>query len=181
MKNFEILNNFPKKIIKNLKEFWEINKDAPLVKGVSFRRLDLSDKELESFKREMNIPNITHGGYYVGAGHQHLETHIDGRPTSLNIPIELDLDNSFFYSSKNPESYYAELRKDLYKLQKYCASRPYNDEQFEKYNVETPILINTHVPHGMMNFSDKRRVLFGITFKDTKYEDVLKTIPTEWL
>ena len=182
MKNFEILNNFPEYFITKAKSWWAENASkVKHEKGIMFNRVTY-DISLDDINRELNIPGLSWAHYSIGEANKGLsQPHVDKRQTTINIPIEVDFDNSFFYITNNDAVHYEEHMKDFRKYQcEYWPTLRYNETDYFKYNVEKPIIANVNVPHGWANYSDKRRVLLGLTFRDTQYSDALSSIPKEW-
>lgn len=181
MKNFEILNNFPQDFINRARCWWEENKDiSEIYQGDMFKRIEweIPMKELED---DLGISGIIHATYMIGEAKIGISPpHADKRPTTINIPIEVDFNKSFFYSSNKNASYYEGMINNLRKYHEYCSSLEYNESDYIKYNVEKPLIANTNIPHGWANFSDNRRVLLSLSFSNTQYKDVLSRIPKEW-
>ena len=104
--------------------------------------------------------------------------HVDrGRKTALQIPIQVDINNSFTYSVRGT---------DLTKLSPARTDFParnsvskdvdivnnpthwfykWDESLFDKYNLEFPILQNVSLPHGGANYSRDYRIFFSVSYK----------------
>jgi len=119
--------------------------------------------------------------------------HLDrGRWAAINIPIDVDHDNSAFVIGKefHLKNYRRKTHLDKPDATPWSHSVPsesgptgffYEDEpMFNYYNLEKPVLFSTKVPHGYTNKKSARhRVLCSVTFKKS-WSEMVHLIPQEW-
>lgn len=184
---FYKIKNFPKDIKQELCEAWSENKWQEIKEVVPNRMwhycLNYDHKLSTYFEAECYIE------YYVVSSGCSNRPHLDrGRLCAINVPIEVDYENSFFFCGKY-------MRLGLYKedvLQttsyghktKYKGRNGfyvYQDKMFETYNLEDPVIFSTKVPHGGNNIAGKTpRVIASVGFPNDTYEQVLNNLPNEW-
>lgn len=91
--------------------------------------------------------------------------HIDSkRECALNIPIEVDPNNSFCFAAREEcteRPHYPGENVHLGSKRYY-----YEPEKYDYYNVREPCLLNTRNPHGFANFADTPRVLLSVCFSE---------------
>lgn len=118
--------------------------------------------------------------FFVGEPYYYIsQPHTDrGRSCAVNIPIQVDLENSDAYFGK-----YTSL--DDY--QHTAISEPYQFETINSYNIEfkgrydsklydsvnfdKSVVFNPIMPHGGYNQSDKIRVLLSLSWFNTSFEE----------
>ena len=119
--------------------------------------------------------------------------HLDrGRWAAINIPIDVDHDNSAFVIGKefHLKNYRRKTYLDKPGANPYTHKVPsesgptgfyYEDQHmFDHYNLEKPVLFCTKVPHGYTNInSTQHRVLCSVTFKKT-WNEIIHLIPQDW-
>lgn len=113
--------------------------------------------------------------------------HIDTeRSCAINFPIEVDFENSQFRIGINPniESYTTKHQNIPKWQEKYYDKKGkgtflLEDNEYETYNLEKPVIFNTKVPHGGANFSDTIRVIGSIGFSEPM-DNILPEIK-DWL
>lgn len=177
---YKILNNLPEEFSNNIKKYWNKNKDVLDLQEYTLydifyhrvKNTELYNSILENFTiRNKNFEAIpTFAVFFVGPSEIGItQPHKDKeRSAALNIPIQVDLENSFFYSNNT-----GMINWEMWE---------YKKENFAHYNLEKPCLINTKVTHGYANFSKEVRVICSISYKDEiTYEEILKNLPDEWL
>jgi len=117
--------------------------------------------------------------------------HLDrGRWCALNIPIDVDFDNSHFFVGKTHVlKNYNEvvLEKSPYDTN---TNHQHSDgpsgffqeeeEKFHYYNLEKPALFSTKTPHGCENWSYRERVICSIAFGKRKFEEMHHQLPQSW-
>jgi len=138
-------------------DYIAISDDHPIQKLINLPAKDFSLVYLRSFPRSGLSP-----------------VHIDvSRACALNIPIEVDPNDSFCFIANKPctERPFHENEIANEKAKRYL----YEPENYDYYNLRNPCLLNTKVPHGFANFADTERVLLSISFIDP-YEEVLKRL-----
>ena len=171
MKNFEILPKFPQEIIDGVKDYWHNHrKEEDIFRAYAeaiLTRLDLTH-ELDHILAPLKDLDIVNYGYLIAPKDYGIAPpHIDRRDAALNLPIVVDTEKSFLYADKT---------RDVYD-RLYCPE--YEEEKFDHYNMESPVILNGRFSHGWANFSSERRVLFTMSFM-TPYDEVVKTLPNEW-
>jgi hypothetical protein len=106
--------------------------------------------------------------YFVEPGRR-MAPHIDrGRRTALQVPIDMDYSNTYTFACKHRN--YSLLKmsnKTFTKDVTDVVNTPpawffeWEEDQYDKYNLELPVLQNVSYAHGGANFSDKRRIFFS--------------------
>ena len=186
---YHILENFPSEILQGLKQCWKNNNWAEvkdIYKSKFFHYvLDNSHSIYENF------PGCAAVEFYEQIPGVLNSPHLDrGRWCAINIPIEVDFQNSYFYIGKHfllkkyqPEE--RNLETDAY--QHNAGYRGPNgfyhwdDRLMEKYNLENPVVFSTKVPHGGVNTKSKtNRIIASIGYVDYTYEQLLNMLPPEW-
>jgi len=188
METYYKLNNFPEKIIQDIKQSW-IDNDWKIIidtyKSQFFHyRLDRSKKVYEHF------PECDKIEFYEQIPGVKNRPHSDrGRFAAINIPVEVDYANSFFYIGKYFDL--AEYSRDFgpkvvtqgnksNKLGQPVFYK-YDEKLMEKYNLRTPVIFDTKVPHGGVNTDcPTRRIIASISYQQYTYEQVLGMISPEW-
>lgn len=178
MQNIKILKNFPEQVMnvyKNLynfkyvgkkpEDYWSNNHSASSVTNVHKKILD------------RNLPISSDGIelYYVSNGM--MSPHIDRRrKTALQIPIDLNINNSFTFAAKyNDLSKFKPIVSQFTSRKISSVGEPINNptdwfyewdsELYDKYNLEFPVLQNVSLPHGGANYDHKPRVFFSVSYK----------------
>ena len=186
---YHILENFPTKILEGLQQCWKDN-DWEEVKDIHKSKffhyvLDSSHPIYNNF------PNCTKIEFYKQIPGVLNSPHLDrGRYCAINLPIEVDFENSYFFIGKHflLKKYEFEdrnLETDAYH-HKSTLKGPigfylWDDNLMEKYNLKRPVVFSTKVPHGGVNTDSKtRRVIASVGYADYTYEQVLNMISPEW-
>lgn len=185
---YQILENFPKKLIEDLTQCWKDN-DWEEVKDIYKSRffhylLDNSHPLYDSF------PDCVKIEFYEQIPGVLNSPHLDrGRWCAINVPIEVDFENSYFYVGKHffLEKYQKD-DKDSAAIYRHKASTDgptgfyyWSDTLMEKYNLEKPVIFSTKVPHGGVNTdSSTRRIIASISYVKYTYEQLLNRLPPEW-
>lgn len=179
---FSILENFSKLIEDNVKDIW--HKKENLTTGSwSYRNRNgtmghfddyVLSKDHEIFDLVKNIVGVRPftGAYMVSHPRTgHAEPHIDmRRGCGLNIPVEVDIDNNLFYIQPK------KLCQTIINKNKLIEFKP---EEFQFYDMRTPILMDSKSLHGFANWADTDRVMFTFSFSES-YEEILEHLPKEW-
>lgn len=175
-KNYIILRDFPKPLIKSIREEYL---------GANTHNKKLFDTvvldEFQTYilvRRPHNLYNIMdkviklpyknimflYSAPNAGMGPIHIDS---SRSSSINIPIEVDYNNTCFFIAHSPCT---EIPPDE-KTNKGSKRYAYEPENYDFYNVREPILLNTKAPHSFFVHSDQPRILMSISF-DQHYEDL---------
>jgi len=183
---FTILENFPEDLLQKLKDIWnegEWYKEIEASPGAMWHHcLRSSHPIFEEFPEETRTVE-----FYSNPPHTKNGPHLDrGRWSAMNIPIDIDHDNRYFMTGKTHLLKVYE-RKTLpvgYTHKVTSQSGPIGfffeeEEKFDYYNLEKPVLFSTKTPHGFYNNSDRSRVLCSVTF-DLTYEQMMNILPPEW-
>jgi hypothetical protein len=184
---FTILENFPQDLLDELKAIWyegDWKREIEASPGSMWHHhLRASHPIFERFPEETRTLE-----YYSNPPHCGNGPHLDrGRWSAMNIPIEMDHENSYFFAGKTHllKGYTRKRHLDQYKDgHKVNSTGPigfFKEEEgkFDYYNLEKPVLFSTKTPHGFANNSDRPRVLLSATFNLT-YEQMLNILPEEW-
>lgn len=184
---FTILENFPDELLQKLKDIWyegDWYKELEASPGAMWHHcLRASHPIFSEFPEETRTLE-----YYSNPPHAANGPHLDrGRWSAMNIPIEMDHENSYFMTGKTHllKTYKRKGHLDYKDGHKVDNTKGptgffYEEEgKFDYYNLEKPVLFSTKTPHGFANKSDKPRVLLSVTF-DLTYEQMLNILPPEW-
>ena len=181
METYYKLNNFPKNIIQDFLQCWTDNKWEKVVdtyKGRNFKyNLAKSNIIYKNFVGCSKIEFYQQPAGGVGLPHQ--DRH---RLCAVNIPIEVDYSNSYFFIGKSfDQKKYKQIPVDRKSKETATSMYMYDDKKMLKYNLEKPIVFDTNVPHGGSNTeSNTRRIIASVTYLDYTYEQVLNMLPPEW-
>ena len=188
MKTWMILENFPEDLLQELKDIWQ--------EGEWYKELEASPGNMwhhclrEHHPVYANLPEEAKTlQYYSNPPHSGNGPHLDrGRWSAMNIPIDVDHDNSYFLTGKThllkgyERKRYLDQYKDGHEVKSTNGPVGFFREEkdkFDYYNLEKPVLFSTKTPHGFANNSDRPRILLSITFNQT-YEQMIHILPEEW-
>ena len=186
---FTILENFPQDLLDELKSIWAEgnwqNEIEASPGAMWHHHLRSSHPIFEKFPEETRTLE-----YYSNPPHTENGPHLDrGRWSAMNIPIDMDHDNSYFMTGKTHLLKHYErktwLDKDEsahgHKVKTHGPTGFFREQEgkFDYYNLEKPVLFSTKTPHGFVNNSDRPRILLSVTF-DLTYEQMLNILPEEW-
>jgi len=180
---FCILENFPDKLQKRLIDIWKEKEWKRVIDASpSMKHYHLPTKH-EIFQE---FPDACTVEYYENTPHSNASPHLDrGRWCAINVPIVVDTDKSCFLTGKYFQLTKYRRKEDRINYAFTTEERGpkgffHEDEElYDYYNLEKPVIFCTKVPHGYHNNADTNRVLCSITF-DKKWEEVLHLIPQEW-
>lgn len=180
---FCILENFPDKLQKRLMEIWnegEWKRTIDANPDMKHYHLSIKHEIFQEFPFARSVE------YYENTPRSNASPHLDrGRWCAINVPIIVDTEKSCFLTGK-----YFQLTKYRRKEDRvnYAFTTDedgpkgffYEDEElYDYYNLQKPVIFCTKVPHGYRNNADTKRVLCSITF-DKKWEEMLHLIPQDW-
>ena len=189
MKTWIALDNFPQDLLQELKDIWiegNWTEEKEASKNAMYHHCLREDhpvfanfpKEARTLEYYSNPPNTSNG------------PHLDrGRWSAMNIPIDMDHDNSYFMTGKTHLLKHYERKTWLDKDPQHghqvkSTQGPVgffreDKDKFDYYNLEKPVLFSTKTPHGFANNSDRPRILLSVTF-DLTFEQMLNILPAEW-
>ena len=183
MNTFTIVNNFPNDLLIKVKEVWQEGIWENTIEanpGIMWHHWLRTGHELFNFfpKESLTLE------YYLNPPHVINGVHLDrGRFSALNIPVQVDIANSFFAIGKTDNLNYYTPRQDDYTFETTEKGKKgffeYEKDMMLHYNLDKPVLFNTKVPHGLINNSDTERIILSVTFSRTYNE--MKDILKEWL
>ena len=187
---FTILENFPQDLLDELKAIWAESdwyKELEASPGAMWHHcLRSSHPIFERFPEETRTVE-----FYSNPPHTANGPHLDrGRWSAMNIPIDIDHDNSYFLTGKTHLLSVYDRKTWLDKDESAHGHKVKNthgptgffkeeEGKFDYYNLEKPVLFSTKTPHGFANNSDRSRVLCSVTF-DLTYEQMMNILPPEW-
>jgi hypothetical protein len=171
MINIKILNNFPKEVMDEFRNLYELKyKDTnPEQTWSDIHKASIvPEKYLHHFNTMLPEPLVGLELYFVEPG-KRMSAHVDrGRRTALQIPIDMDHENTYTFACKHRD--YSLLKPSNHTFMKEVTSVlnappawffEWDDEQFDTYNLELPVLQNVGHVHGGANFSNRRRIFFS--------------------
>jgi len=183
MTTFTVLNNFPKDLLLKVKAVWHAGIWENIIKvnpGVMHHYWLHTEHELFNFfpKESLTLE------YYLNPPHVFNAVHLDrGRFSALNIPVQVDTNNSFFGIGKTDDLSYYTRKEGVFTFETSEKGEKgfftYEKHKMLHYNLEKPVLFNTKVPHGLVNNADTERILLSVTFSKTYNE--MKDILKDWL
>ena len=156
--------------LNNNNEWAKYGKDEKLTLHTQYVSLEhpIILKHIQQIKNYKDIvENVKFFKTLVNAG---VGPHTDKRNVAINIPIEVD-DKSYvvFYEAKETLDSVLSLKdKVRYTTAKYFKLE--NAKSIETFKCQNVFCIDTSLVHGVVNESDKDRVILSISFKD-KYND----------
>ena len=182
---FCILENFPEKLHKRLIDIWKEGNWKRVVEAnpgvMTHYHLAIQHEIFKEFPFARSVE------YYSNTPHSEASPHLDrGRWCAINVPIIVNTEKSCFMAGKY--FHLTKYRRKTHLDDSYAFTTPedgpkgfyYEDEElFNYYNLEKPVIFCTKVPHGYHNDCDTERVLCSITF-EKKWEEMLHLIPQEW-
>lgn len=186
MKNIKILKNISSSVLYEFQNLYDLKYRGkrPQDRWTPNLAASLINKEdIEYLSQFLPIQPNSIELFYISNGM--VKPHIDrGRKTALQIPVEFDCKKSFVYAAKHSDlSFLTPVRGSFTsrKISKVTApiNNPPNwfykwdDDLFDKYNLEFPVLQNVTLPHGGVNYSEIDEVFFTISYKPD-YDEVCK-------
>lgn len=160
--------------------FWQIQLD-PLQASVDAMRL--------KFKKITNENCLVE--FYLGSPKTYMSRpHVDrGRRVGLNIPIQVDLDNSATYfgkyndltmydNSRVKREFSSTLTDSKGKL--FEAINPefkgiFVEDLYDIVRLENPVVFNAGKPHGGFNKSTNLRVIMSLSWTNTTFEEFINS------
>lgn len=172
MINIAILNNFPKDVMDEFRNFYEMQfkgTDPQQEWSIIHKASLVPERYVDHFNLLLPIPLSGLELYFIEPGRR-MAAHVDrGRRTALQIPIDMDHSTTYTYACKHRD--FSLLtptqNRSFEKNVSGVLNNPpawfyeWDEEQFDKYNLELPILQNVATVHGGANFSNKRRIFFS--------------------
>jgi hypothetical protein len=170
-KEIDIDLELHKKIIEN----WELDKDD--IKNPDrfmYSRFD-DHQDLVLLKKDHLLFNLIKLPiepvflFYVrnpprsGLGPVHIDGN-NGRTCVLNIPIKINLDESFFFVIKEGETATERPPNPGEIVNKGGRRYLYEPEKYDYHNLKKSCILNSKIPHGFANFANEERVILSICF-----------------
>lgn len=139
--------------------------------------------KMVGFPVEMDLPEFDPYVIFLisdpnsGMGIPHTDK---SRDFCLNIPIRVNLDKGDYIAGRfeslsdypEPESFVLEGKTGL--------KFEYDEKYFENVRMDTPIFINTGLPHSWINDDDHYRVLASLYFKTRDVEEASRIVD-QWV
>lgn len=182
MINIKVLNNFPKEVMDEFKNYYELKykgKDPEIVWSKKHSASSMSENDLKYFNNLLPVPTDIIDLYYVMPLGR-MMPHIDrGRCTAFQVPIEIDLENSYTYSLANRDisaltpstiTFSREINKKINEPEHWFYE--WDEAAFDQYNLEKPILQNAAMPHGGANFGSTCRIFFSGSYA-AEFDDMV--------
>mgnify|MGYP001188639038 FL=1 len=179
---YKRLNNFPKELLSLLKDEWneirfsdydEIPCVEPSLKMIICK--SLNEKFQKHFK--VKIQGIVFAVSNCGVAKIHTDK---SRYTTLNVPIHVDSYGDFVCGKTIDLEPYGEPMIDELDG-KISTEYTWNPSLYEFVPMDTPIVINTKVPHAWCGNKDSERVIASFMFEDgIKPEELINSTPSDW-
>ena len=127
--------------------------------------------------------------FYVGNKQNYRSSpHTDrGRTVAINIPIQVDIENSTAFFGKHSDlskypapkdlgyNFKLEVKETDYKAETNARYQgDYVEDLYDHVILDSPVLFNPAVPHGGWNRSNDSRVLMSLSFDSISYEQAHK-------
>lgn len=186
---YHIMHNFPQDLQDEIINVWkdQIWKEVKEVVPGKFWHYVL-DKN-HPLKQKFEFMDAVE--YYEVAPNFANSPHLDrGRWCALNIPVEVDFENSFFHCGKYLWLGHYTLDPEKNKFNSYLHQAGeqgpkgfflWDDNLMEKYDLKRPVLFNSKVPHGGNNkYASTNRVICSVGCTRYTYDQVLNMLPLEW-
>lgn len=128
--------------------------------------------------------------FYVGLAEKYVaDPHLDRgrRVCAINLPVDVNYNESFFMIGKylDHSKYRAKpLADSPYQFQLNGVDDPggkfyYDEELFDRYSMETPVLFSAKTPHGGRSWAKTPRVVMSIGFAQP-LSIIQRKLPREW-
>ena len=175
MDNITILKNFPTAVMDAFYQIYGCRfKGRPLQHQWTPEHAAsvLESSDLQFLNQFLPLPAHMIELYYIsGTALPHIDR---GRKTALQIPIDIDLENSFIFSVKDKDlSNLLPVQDSSFTPRDVVAVNDppnwfyrWNEALFDKYNLEYPVLHNVAMPHGTIHSSARKAIFFSVTYKD---------------
>jgi len=186
---YHVLNNFPQDIMQEIMRVWKDQNWKEVKEVVPYRFWHYVLEKDHPLKRHFEFMDAIE--YYEVAPGFKNSPHLDrGRWCAINIPVEVDTENSFFHCGKYLWLGHYELDPSKNDGNSYLHAAGekgpkgfflWDDDLIEKYNLEKPVLFNSKVPHGGDNIhATTNRVIASIGCTRYTYDQIINIIPPEW-
>jgi hypothetical protein len=193
MLNITVLNRLPSVITEEFFNIYNTHFHGKDMRAVSTNLFYTNkvDKDLvNNVNKMLSIPVAGIELYYFDPRRGRGQPHIDrGRKTAFQIPITVDIENSFTFSFKYDDLSMLTPSKMHYTHYKNTSTRTINNPDhwfyewdnnlYDMYSLEKPILQNAAMPHGGANLSKEPRIIFSCSYRE-EYE-VVKRHFSDWI
>ena len=129
--------------------------------------LDTENEIIKDIVNQIKIKDyIDNLKFFAALNEGCVDPHCDARGVALNIPIYTEGSYTVFYDAP------VELPRPKIKIgDKLVESKAREfdstaTQEIFRLNSQSPIVLNTHVPHGVDNPTEQKRLLLSISFKD---------------
>lgn len=189
MINIKILNNFPQEVLDEFRNLYELKFKGKAPEQVWSKKHSASPvtgDDLKYFNKLLPLKTHSMDLYFISPNGRMLPHFDRGRKTAFQVPIEIDLQNSYTYSLKDrdvsvltpvDEIFSREVNNAINQPEHWFFD--WKEDVFDQYNLERPILQNAAMPHGGANFGDSVRIFFSASYLD-EFDDVVE-IYKNWL
>lgn len=189
MMNIKVLNSFPQEVMDEFNNLYELRfkgKEPDQVWSKKHSASSVSSDDLKHINKLLPLETHSIDLYFV-LPLGRMIPHIDrGRKTAFQVPIEIDLQNSYTYSLKGRDAsvltpadikFSREINNPINQPEHWFFD--WKDDVFDQYNLERPILQNAAMPHGGANFGNSIRIFFSASYLQ-EFDDVVE-IYKNWL
>jgi len=184
MLNIRILNNFPLELLDAYKDFYQ-NFDKTTI-NVMISQVHYAvalPKDLLAYTNAFLPVPLDRLDMYAVLPDAVMIPHIDrGRKTALQIPLDVDTNNSYTFAAKyedlsmlTPKQHQYDIEQDAKKIVNTSTNPFYewNDNLFDKYDLSKPILQNVSAPHGGVNNAKTLRIFMSGNYLNHEYKYVV--------
>ena len=181
---YKRLNNFPPELMTLLKDRWndiqtEKYDDIPCVEP-SLKMIvckSLNSRFQPHFKAKIQgiVFAISDKDLHIAKIHTDKSRH-----TTMNVPIQVDHVGSFICGKSTNLSVYQTPKQQVIDG-KTSNEYPWETAMYEFVSMETPLIINTKVPHSWCGNEDSDRVIASFMFEDElKPKELINSTPSDW-
>lgn len=182
MQNIHVLTKFPIGLLSICKDFYK-NYDKSLITAMispTHYAIGLPDDFLKQVNAFLPIPLNRIDLYKIFPCSDIMIPHIDrGRKTALQIPIDIDIDNSYTFAAKyedlkmlTPKNHQYDTPDDI--VVNVPGFYEWDNALYDKYNLSEPIIQNVSMPHGGANFANTDRIFMSGNYLHYEYKYVVE-------
>ncbi len=178
MQNICILNNFPDELLNFHRNFYnEFDKTKINAKISAVHYAVALPKEILEYTNKFLPVPLDRLDMYAVFPESIMIPHIDrGRKTALQIPLEVDSNNSYTYAAKyedlsllTKKEHRYDIEQDADKIVNMPGFYEWDDQLYDTYDLTKPILQNVSAPHGGANNAKTYRIFLSGNYIKHEY------------